>query len=196
MLGELQHNTTLNGLRDYAIFYSLYFTGCRINELLSINRDDINNGKAQIIGKGGKLRTIFFEKSCLEVLNNYLSKRKDKSPFLFISNSNCSSGKKIEATYIRKKLKKILRKLNIEKKVTPHTFRHTYATLMMDAGCDIFIIQKLLGHSSIRSTQRYLHVADFKLKKNYEKFIFTPFIQKGKIKSRQISATPILGRFV
>ncbi len=156
-------------LRNMAIFEFLYSTGCRVSEAVSVNLMDIdlNNKSVRVTGKGRKQRVVFLGKAAYSVLHDYMLKRKLhislNEQALFIN----KNGRRITARGVRYILEKYLSKLNIRKKITPHTFRHSFATHVLDNGADIRIVQELLGHSSISTTQIYTHVGIEKLKKIY-----------------------------
>ncbi len=164
-------NTFLD-LRNIAIFEFLYSTGCRVAEAVSVNIMDIDlkNRSVLVTGKGQKQRMVFIGKTAYSVLHDYLLKRKMHVPAeqheqaLFIN----SKGKRITVRGVRYILEKYLNELKINKRITPHTFRHSFATHVLDNGADIRIVQELLGHSSLSTTQIYTHVGIEKLKKIYK----------------------------
>ena len=164
-------NTFLD-LRNNAVFEFLYSTGCRVAEAVSVNIMDIDfkNRSARVTGKGRKQRVVFIGKTAYSVMRNYLLRRKMHVPAemneqaLFIN----SKGKRITSRGVRYILEKYLNKLKINKRITPHTFRHSFATHVLDNGADIRIVQELLGHSSLSTTQIYTHVGIEKLKKIYK----------------------------
>jgi site-specific recombinase XerD len=172
----------ISTLRDFVFFYVLYSTGCRISEVLALNRSSIDWGtrQAQIIGKGGKRRIIFFSPTCLMVIEKYLKRRKDDCNALFVNYSNNADKKnpRLSRYTVQKSLKRNLKTLGIRKKVTPHIFRHTYATLMLDQGADLRSIQLMLGHQSLETTQKYLHVSNPLLKGSYDLHLYSPKILK------------------
>lgn len=162
---------TDTGLRDRLILELLYGTGIRVSELCNIKINDIDykNKSIRIIGKGDKERIVLFGQYCKEILDKYL---KDTRPnlikeknhdYLILSNS----GLKINVATVQKILSDILKSASIKKNITPHVFRHTFATHLLNEGCDILTVKELLGHSSLDTTQIYTHVSNEKLRKVY-----------------------------
>ncbi len=156
-------NTTY-GIRDRLILELLYGTGIRVSELCNIKLKDIDlkNKTIRIIGKGDKERIVLYGEYCSEILSKYLNVRENEE-YLILSNNN----KKINVSTVQKILKDILKKASIKKNITPHVFRHTFATHLLNEGCDILTVKELLGHSSLDTTQIYTHVSNEKLRKVY-----------------------------
>jgi site-specific recombinase XerD len=152
----------LKALRDQAILYTLYSTGLRVTELIKLKKTDIKLMEKQfsVIGKGSKLRSVFMTNQAKDKTKNYLLSRTDSSDFLFISLSGNSYGKALSRNSIEVIVKHYASLVGIEKKVTPHTLRHSFATSLLKKGADIRSVQVLLGHSSITTTQIYTHVDD------------------------------------
>ncbi|MBN1698353.1 MAG: tyrosine recombinase XerC [Spirochaetales bacterium] len=160
-------------LRNKAVFEFLYTTGCRVAEAVGIDVTDIDlkKGIARVVGKGDKERIVFIGKKTGEILKDYLSKRRfhvkagtqDAGLSFFINSRGC----RITARGVRYILEKSLRLLSLQKKVTPHTFRHSFATHLLDRGADIRVVQELLGHASPTTTQIYTHISLDRLKKVY-----------------------------
>ena len=143
-------------LRDIAIVELLFATGIRVSELCNLNCSDIDlkNGSIKVFGKGSKERIIqICQKEVLAVLNNYYKAVKPTSSF-FINRL----GRQISPQSVRLLIKRCGKLTGLDKKITPHTFRHTFATLLLEEDVDIKYIQNLLGHSSIATTQIYTHV--------------------------------------
>jgi len=139
----------------------LYSTGLRVSELVNIRPQDLNlNEKTAIVrkGKGKKDRNIILPESLIQELRNYIEKNKENQ-YLF------SKEKPLTTRNIQKIIKKTAKKAQINKKVTPHTLRHSYATHLLEQGTDIRIIQTLLGHENLNTTQIYTHVSTEELKK-------------------------------
>ena len=165
--------TTIIGLRDRAILELLYSTGMRVSELLALDLSDIEwqNAVVKVRGKGKKERILPIGKIALETLDNYLARRHElgadeDSQAIFIS----QRGNRIpDAKSIRRRIEKYAAVAGIQKKITPHTLRHTFATHMLNAGADLRSVQELLGHVSLSTTQIYTHVTADRLKQVYEK---------------------------
>ena len=169
---ELTGNTFL-GIRDRVILEMLYSTGCRVSELVFLKVSDIKIKKrmALVYGKGGKSRWVFLTRRTADVLSSYLVLRKAKiagsshnEDFMLILNRN---GAGISARGIRFIINKYINAIGINKHISPHTFRHTFATHMLNNGAGIRVVQEMLGHSSIATTQVYTHIGIDKLKDVY-----------------------------
>jgi integrase/recombinase XerD len=151
----------LESLRNIVVIELLFATGARVSEIanLSINDFDISSGMLRIIGKGNKERTIqICNKETLKVLKDYLKYFKNKitnSGGFFLINR---LGKKLSDQSIRGIVNDLSNEAKIQKHITPHIFRHTLATLLLENDVDIKYIQSILGHSSIMTTQIYTHV--------------------------------------
>jgi len=149
------------------ILQGLYSTGMRVSELVNLKVKDIDFQNSEGIvkaGKGNKDRNIFFSKDFLEKTKKYIEKREKKgikSDYLF---SN-KSGKQLTPRNIQKIVKKAAFLAGIQKKVTPHTLRHSFATHLLEDGTDIRKIQVLLGHESLNTTMLYTHISSSELKK-------------------------------
>ena len=155
------------GIRDRLILEMLYATGMRVSELESVNISDINFGdnSIKILGKGNKERIVYFGEYAREILDLYLKKRKDNKDALFINNKN----DRLTARGVRYILNKIVDKTSLNTKISPHMLRHSFATHLLNEGCDLLSVQELLGHESLRATQVYTHVTNDRLKDVYLK---------------------------
>ncbi len=157
-----------DGVRDRLIIEMLYATGVRVSELVNIKLSDIdfNNKRIIVCGKGNKERVVYYGDYAKEVLDKYLDThiRKDNN-YLFLN----SKGEQITDGGIRYIIDNIMKKLSIKTHVTPHVLRHTFATDMLNNGCDIKVVQELLGHSSLKATEVYTHVTNERLKEVYYK---------------------------
>ncbi len=157
-----------DNVRDRLIIEMLYATGVRVSELVNIKLNDIDYDNKRIIvhGKGNKERVVYYGDYAKEVLDEYLSThyRKDQE-YLFLN----SNGTQLTTRGVRYIIDKIMDKLSIKTHVTPHVLRHTFATDMLNNGCDIKVVQELLGHSSLRATEIYTHVTNERLKEVYYK---------------------------
>jgi len=163
-------------IRAKALFELLYATGMRISELLNLKINDLNleEGFVRIIGKRNKERivplgepAIFAIKEYLNLVRpSFLSQKSELPPYLFLNRR----GGKLSRMGFWKILKKYVKIAGIKKKITPHTFRHTFATHLLERGANLRVVQELLGHSNISTTQIYT-----KMNKEYLKEIYNTF---------------------
>lgn len=164
--------TTPLGQRDRLILEMLYATGVRVGELVNIKVSDIDLGRKNIIilGKGNKERFVTYGEYCEDSLKEYLkdgrlSLNTKDSDYLFLNNN----GGQLTERGVRFILDKIIKQTGINKSISPHMIRHSFATHLLNAGCDLLTVQKLLGHESIKATQIYTHVTTDRLKEVYYK---------------------------
>lgn len=177
LLGSPKGND-LSSLRDKAILETLFSTGLRVSELCSLERDgiDLGRGEISVKGKGSKIRLVFLSQDSMTALKNYLNKRIDADPALFIRiPKDKSFGKYEKLALTPRSVQRIIKKHAIRagivgKKVSPHTLRHSMATDLLRNGADIRSVQAILGHSSVTTTQIYTHVTDKQLKEVHKKF--------------------------
>ena len=155
-----------DGVRDRLIIEMLYATGMRVSELVNIKYDDIdfNNRRIRVCGKGNKERIVYYGEYAEEVLKEYMATHKKNDYGYVFTNSK---GEQITDRGIRYIIDNIMKKLSVKVHVTPHVLRHTFATDMLNNGCDIKVVQELLGHSSLRTTEVYTHVTNERLKQVY-----------------------------
>jgi len=164
------------GLRDRAILEVLYGTGMRVSELTGLNLEnlDLDRGYIWVYGKGAKERITFLGGKGSQALKDYLLRGRpfylkqrqgpvERAVFL---NKN---GTRLSARSIRRLLDDYVHKAALEKKVSPHTLRHSFATHMLEGGADLRTVQELLGHVSIATTQIYTHLERDKIKKAYKR---------------------------
>ncbi|MCF7795609.1 tyrosine-type recombinase/integrase [Patescibacteria group bacterium] len=161
-------------LRDNAILEVLFSTGLRVSEICSLKKEDINFNKEEftIRGKGGKIRIVFLSDRAKYILKQYLDKRTDVYPYLFIRHDidlAKNETKNLTTRSIQRLVKKYSKIAGITKNVTPHTIRHSFATDLLYNGADIRSVQEMLGHSSITTTQVYTHITNKRLKDIYKK---------------------------
>ena len=154
-------------MRDKLILILLYSSGLRISELINlVIRDiDFEERTMRIRGKGDKDRIVLFDNNAKTLILEYLDTRLKDSEYLIIN----QHGKPLSARYIQQMIKKYGDKAGIEKKVTPHVLRHSFATHLLKNGVDIRVIQQLLGHSSLSTTQIYTSVDMETIKRLYDK---------------------------
>lgn len=166
------------GLRDRTILETLFSTGLRVSELVSLNRDqvDLERKEFGVRGKGNKLRVVFLSDTAAEWIEHYLRARKDNFKPLFIRHSGAvnaqKSGEKMRLTArsIERIVSKYARRSGLPIEVSPHTLRHSFATDLLISGADIRSVQEMLGHESIRTTQVYTHVTNRHLKEVHKAF--------------------------
>lgn len=148
-------------LRDIAVIETLFATGARVYEISNIKIDcvNLNTGLIKIMGKGGKERYIQVASAeILDILRTYYehnSKAIKRSGFFFVN----SRGKRYTEQSIRMMIKKYTKLAGVERNITPHMFRHSFATYLIEEGVDVSCVQQILGHSSIKTTQIYIHIA-------------------------------------
>jgi integrase/recombinase XerD len=158
-------------IRNRAMLELLYATGLRVSELINLKFSDINleDNFLRIIGKGSKERLVPFGEKAKNFINIYLSKRKpytDPTGNVFISRL----GKKLSRVEFWRQLKNIAKKAGINKNITPHTLRHSFATHLLAGGADIRFVQEMLGHASIATTQIYTHLDKDKIIQQHKTF--------------------------
>jgi len=161
--------------RDRAIIETLYSTGMRVSELVNLGYQDIDlsQGIARVFGKGKKERIVAIGSKCRESISNYLIYRKALMIKIKIDNEALflnSRGGRLTDRGVRYIFDKYVKKVAFEKKVSPHTIRHTFATHMLNNGCDLRVVQEFLGHSSLTTTQIYTHIGKKHLKNVYNRY--------------------------
>ena len=139
------------------LFRTMYATGMRISETCQLQVKDLDStrGVLRVLGKGACERQVALRDSLLEALRNYWREVRPVPPWLFTGRL----GNPLHPDQARKVFKAAVNETGLIKRATPHALRHTYATLLMEQGTDLRVIQTLLGHKTIRSTERYLHVS-------------------------------------
>ncbi len=165
------------GVRDRAIFHTFYVTGCRLSELLSMNKEDLQFPFKKILvhGKGSKDRYVFLTDHAIADLRIYLERQSTRAQKQHLSPEDQQAvfvnkmGKRLTPQGVHYIFHTYASTLGIEKNITPHTFRHTFATHILDSDAGIRVVQELLGHESISTTQIYAHVGTKRLKEVYTK---------------------------
>ncbi len=169
-LRKVINTDKLIGVRDRLIIELLYSSGIRASELIDMSENMINirEREIRVIGKGNKERITFFSKNTEKWLNEYISLKimnyKNYNPNVIFVNSR---GEKLNSRSLRRLIADYAKKAEINKEVTPHVFRHSFATTLLNKGVDIRYLQELLGHSSISTTQVYTHVSKSLLREVY-----------------------------
>ncbi len=174
---------TILGIRDYAVYALMYQLGLRVGEVHDLNLSslDLNKNKISVIGKGGKPRTLHVNDELIEILCQYLAVRGRflnswLTPALFVS----KKGNRLAIRTMEDNLKKILLYVPFEApfNVSCHTLRHTMVSHLNDKDVDILIIQSILGHSSTRSTEPYIHPSQDRIRKAMEKLPGIKFVKE------------------
>ncbi len=162
--------STVKGLRDAAIIEVLYSCGLRVSELTSLRISDLffGEGYIRVVGKGDKQRLVPVSAAARDRIQLYMERRQDASrsdaDILFLNNR----GSRLTRVMIFTLLKQAARRAGIEKSISPHTLRHSFATHLMEGGAGIRQVQELLGHESIMTTEIYTHLDRSQLRKTVE----------------------------
>jgi integrase/recombinase XerD len=162
------------GARDQAMFELLYATGLRVSELVGLQTQEVNfQGNYVIVkGKGSKVRAVPFGNYAREKLNSFMTEVRPRllkgktSPYIFTNRS----GKPLSRQGFWKLIRRYALVAGIDKRVTPHTLRHSFATHLLEGGADLRSVQMMLGHTDISTTQIYTHVDGARLKKVHQQF--------------------------
>lgn len=149
------------GLRDLAILAVMYASGLRVSEVCELNLHSVGDNAVRVKGKGGKERIVPIAKAAVDAIDAYLiqvrnrreSDRRDEA--LFVT----KQGRRIDRQFVWKRVKWYAKKIGIHKKISPHTLRHSFATHLLENGADLRVIQEMLGHASIATTDRYTHLS-------------------------------------
>ncbi len=157
--------STKIGLRNRLLVEMFYATGCRVSEMINIKVSDINksNNSIRIMGKGKKMRIVYFGEYARDYLDRYLPLI--DTDYLFTQ----ESGDKLSIHDVEYIISDLVKNLALKTHVTPHTLRHTFATHLLNNGADIKTVQELLGHSSLNTTGIYTHVSNERIKEVYRK---------------------------
>ncbi len=154
------------GRRDHALLELLYATGIRVAECCGLDCDDLDRsrGTVRVLGKGDKERMVPVGEAALEAVDAYLAVRSHRGRPLFTNRR----GGRLTTRSMHRIVGQQARAIGTSRRVTPHTLRHTFATHMLGEGADLRLIQELLGHSRLSTTQRYTHVSPEHLMKVYD----------------------------
>lgn len=170
-LVETPEPTTPQGMRDRAILEMLYAAGVRVSELTGLDMDEVNLPlrEVRVWGKGGKERVVLLGAPAARAIEEYLLRGRPhlrgKGAALFVNRF----GKRLTVRQVQRLVKGYALKAGLEKRVHPHLVRHTFATHLLDGGADLRVVQELLGHASLASTQVYTHVSQAQARKVYMK---------------------------
>lgn len=164
-------SSTGEGARDKAILEILYASGLRVSELCSLDLYSIDETTLRVMGKGGKERIVPVGQEAISSVDHYLLHFRggfdsERQKALFVS----KFGRRVDRVSIWKMIKSYAKKAGIAKNISPHTLRHSFATHLLDNGADLRIIQEMLGHASISSTERYTHISRSRLQEAFESF--------------------------
>ena len=175
-LFEAPNTKNITGLRDRAILEALFSTGLRVSELVSLNRnqfrikENTKDLEMSIVGKGSRVRTVYFSPRAIFWLRQYLKTRHDDNKALFISYKGKKPKNRITSRSVERIVKKYTLLAGLPLTTTPHTLRHSFATDLLEKGVDLRTIQEFLGHKNIATTQVYTHVTRPHLREIHRKF--------------------------
>jgi integrase/recombinase XerD len=158
-------------VRQRAFIEVLYATGCRLSEVHQLNIKDINNQSmsCNVIGKGDKEREVYFSFKAMYHLNKYLNSREDDCEALMVTIRK--PYRRLSKRGIQREIAAIAKNAGIESKVSPHSMRHTFATLTLNNGAELVAVQELLGHSSPDTTLRYARITEERKREQHKKFL-------------------------
>lgn len=155
------------GARDRAMFQVMYASGLRVSELCGLNIGDISDDQVRVRGKGNKERIIPIAASAVAAVDHYLVQfRNEGDGALFLS----IKGQRMDRVAVWERVKFYGKKAGISKEISPHTLRHSFATHLLENGADLRVIQEMLGHANIATTDRYTHISRKHLHDAFEKF--------------------------
>ncbi|UCE98450.1 MAG: tyrosine recombinase XerC [Dehalococcoidia bacterium] len=162
---------TPHGLRDRCLMELIYAAGLRVSELVKLNlmQVDLDAYEIRVVGKGSKERVVLIGEPAAKALSDYL----DNSRSLLLGNKTNNDlfinnkGNRLSERMVQKILNKYAKRAGIDKRVHPHLLRHTFATHLLDGGADLRVVQELLGHSNLSTTQIYTHVTQRRARKVY-----------------------------
>lgn len=160
---------TAVGARDRAILQVIYASGLRVSEVCRLNIQDFSDHMIRVIGKGQKERIVPIATSAVEAVDYYLLYHRPpdaKIEALFIN----AKQKRMDRFFIWKQLKAYAKQIGITKSISPHTLRHSFATHLLENGADLRVIQELLGHSSIATTDRYTHLSNKHIIESFQNY--------------------------
>jgi integrase/recombinase XerC len=161
------NTSKLEGIRDVAILELIYASGMRVGEIVLLKRNDMDLGSGEILvhGKGDKERIVLIGRKAIFAMKRYLVNLKDKSQKYVFQGRRIT---KLTSRSIERMIKKYAKMAGLAKRVTPHTLRHSFATHLLNGGADLKVVQELLGHASLSTTQIYTHITKEKLKSVYD----------------------------
>jgi len=164
---------TPDALRDHALLETLYSTGLRVSEIASLDVDSVapDGGQLRVTGKRNKERIVLVGSRAAEAVRRYVERGR---PILLKSKTDTAlflnkSGTRLTVRSIQRMVKKHINRIALDKDITPHSLRHTFATHLLEGGADLRTVQSLLGHSSLSTTQVYTHITNERLKETHGK---------------------------
>lgn len=171
MLLEAPNIAKNEGLRDRAMLELMYASGLRVSELLTLEIKNVNlkENIVRVKGKGSKDRIIPFGEFAADYIKLYINQFRSKieyknCKYLFIG----KSGKPLSRQFYWKQIKKYATEVGLEQNITPHTLRHSFATHLLESGADLRLVQELLGHSNINTTEIYTHISTVRIASLYD----------------------------
>lgn len=165
---QIPDTETFVGARDRAILELLYASGLRVSELCNLSLYDVDDHVVKVFGKGGKERIVPFGKEANLAIDHYLLHFRDRfgGDLLFLT----QRGKPLHRITVWRMVKEYAKQAGIQKTISPHTLRHSFATHLLERGADLRVIQEMLGHANIATTDRYTHVSPSHLQAAFLKF--------------------------
>ncbi len=183
ILGAVEGDSP-KALRDRAILELLYAAGLRLSELVALDASDVDIGErqARVLGKGSKERIALMGKAAADALRRYLRDgrpalvRRPQERALFLN----KQGGRLSARAVQIMVRRCALKAGLDERVFPHLLRHTFATHMLDGGADLRVVQELLGHASVASTQIYTHVSEAEKRRVYDAAFYNVWQSRRK----------------
>ena len=173
LLSPGRNDKAQENLRDLALLELLYATGLRVTEMISLNLDDVNldEGYLRCFGKGSRERIVYIYPKAITAIQDYIKNWRpkingaSKTKAIFLNRR----GERLTRQWVWAILKSRAKQANINKNITPHVLRHSFATHMLKGGAPLRHVQELLGHASISTTQVYTHLSNEHLREEYDK---------------------------
>jgi len=158
-------------IRERALIEALYATGCRLSEVQQLDRSDIDftTQSCRVIGKGNKEREVYFSFKAIFHLKKYFLSRGDRDPALFITERR--PFRRLSKRGIQREIGIIAERAGLQKRVTPHVMRHTFATLTLNNGAELVAVQELLGHENPATTQIYASITAERKREQHRKYL-------------------------
>jgi integrase/recombinase XerD len=160
--------STQIGARDRAILLVTYASGLRVSEVCGLKIQDLDDGSVRVKGKGGKERVVPIAPAAIEAVDHYLIhyRNNSESEYLFLG----AKGKPIDRILVWNRVKVYAKEAGITKSISPHTLRHSFATHLLENGADLRVIQEMLGHSNIATTDRYTQISQNHVRTAFDAF--------------------------